>query len=91
MGNEDLNVVTNIVKAVASYYTNLSNVCADARLKLQDWNKQQWSCVVTDFSYNSEYLDAYGVIYNNPPYSYATFQQSFKLKNGNVINLVLWQ
>ena len=31
MGNEDLNVVTNTLKAVASYSTSLSNVCSDVR------------------------------------------------------------
>ena len=44
-----------------------------------------------DFSYNGEYIDAYGVINNFSPYSYAAFQNTFRLKDGNSINVLIWQ
>lgn len=44
-----------------------------------------------DFSYNNEYIDAYGVIYNYYPQAYAAFQNTIKLQNGNGVNVLIWQ
>ena len=91
MDNNMLTVVSNTIKAVASTTTLLYSVYSDVPDKLQSYNDEHWSCVAMDFYYNSEYIDAYGVIYNYYPYLYASFQNTIKLKDGNGINVLVWQ
>jgi hypothetical protein len=91
MDANSLSVVKYTIQYAASSQNALSYICNDVTKNLQAWDNNNWNCIAMDFSYNSKYIDAYGVIYNNYPYKYATFQAKFTLSNGDLINVVVWQ
>ena len=91
MDANSLSIVQYTIQYAASYQNALQQICIDLTKNLQAWDNNNWNCIVVDFSYNSYYIDAYGVIYNQYPYKYATFQGYFALLNGNLINVVVWQ
>jgi hypothetical protein len=44
-----------------------------------------------DYIYNGQYLDVYGYLQNDYPYSYANFENKFQTLDSTRINILVWQ